>query len=63
MVLPLAGVAGALTACGAVVPGRGPLPDLYRLTPKSTFAADLPTVEWQLLLEPPLTNASQAAHQ
>jgi cholesterol transport system auxiliary component len=34
------------------------LPDLYRLTPKSTFAADLPTVEWQLLLEQPLTNAS-----
>jgi cholesterol transport system auxiliary component len=58
LVLPLAGVAGALTACEAVVPGRGPLPDLYRLTPKSTFAADLPTVEWQLLLEQPLTNAS-----
>jgi len=55
LVLPLA---GALAACEAVVPGRGPLPDLYRLTPKSTFAADLPTVEWQLLLEPPLTNAS-----
>jgi cholesterol transport system auxiliary component len=55
LVLPLA---GALAACEGVVPGRGPLPDLYRLTPKSTFAADLPTVEWQLLLEPPLTNAS-----
>ena len=41
-----------------MVPGRGPLPDLYRLTPKSTFAPDLPTVEWQLLLEPALTNAS-----
>ena len=53
--LPLA---GALAACEGVVPGRGPLPDLYRLTPKSTFAPDLPSVEWQLLLEPPLTNAS-----
>jgi len=51
-------LAGALAACESVVPGRGPLPDLYRLTPKSTFAADLPTVEWQLLLEPALTNAS-----
>jgi len=51
-------LAGALAACEGVVPGRGPLPDLYRLTPKSTFAADLPTVEWQLLLEPALTNAS-----
>ena len=59
LVLPLVGaVAGILAACDAVVPGRGPLPDLYRLTPKSTFAADLPTVEWQLLLESPLTNAS-----
>jgi len=55
LALPLA---GALAACEGVVPGRGPLPDLYRLTPKSTFAPDLPTVAWQLLLEPPLTNAS-----
>ena len=55
----LAGALGAsLGACEGVVPGRGPPPDLYRLTPKSTFVADLPTVEWQLLLEPPLTNAS-----
>jgi cholesterol transport system auxiliary component len=51
-------LAGALAACESVVPGRGPLPDLYRLTPKSTFSADLPTVDWQLLLEPALTNAS-----
>jgi cholesterol transport system auxiliary component len=59
LALPLAGaLAGALGACEVVVPGRGPPPDLYRLTPKSTFVADLPTVEWQLLLEPPLTNAS-----
>jgi cholesterol transport system auxiliary component len=59
LVLPLAGaLAGVLASCEVVVPGRGPLPDLYRLTPKSTFATDLPTVEWQLLLEPALTNAS-----
>jgi cholesterol transport system auxiliary component len=59
LALSLAGaLAGALGACEGMVPGRGPLPDLYRLTPKSTFAADLPTVEWQLLLESPLTNAS-----
>jgi cholesterol transport system auxiliary component len=59
LILPLAGaLAGALAGCESVVPGRGPMPDLYRLTPKSTFAPDLPTVEWQLLLEPPLTNAS-----
>ncbi len=55
LALPLA---GALAACEVAVPGQGPLPDLYRLTPKSTFAPDLPTVKWQLLLEQPLTNAS-----
>ncbi len=55
LILPLA---GALAACEVAVPGQGPAPDLYRLTPKSTFAPDLPTVTWQLLLERPLTNAS-----
>lgn len=55
LVLPLAGVLGA---CEIAVPGQGPLPDLYRLTPKSTFSPNLPRVEWQLLLERPLTNAS-----
>ena len=59
LALPLAGaLVGALASCDTIVPGRGPLPDLYRLTPKSTFAPDLPTVDWQLLLEPALTNAS-----
>ncbi len=55
LVLPFA---GALAACEVAVPGQGPAPDLYRLTPKSTFAPELPTVTWQLLLERPLTNAS-----
>ncbi len=55
LILPLA---GALAACEVAVPGQGPAPDLYRLTPKNTFAPDLPTVKWQLLLEQPLTNAS-----
>ena len=55
LILPLA---GALAACEVAIPGQGPAPDLYRLTPKSTFATDLPTVKWQLLLEQPLTNAS-----
>jgi cholesterol transport system auxiliary component len=55
LILPLA---GALAACEVAIPGQGPAPDLYRLTPKSTFAPDLPTVKWQLLLEQPLTNAS-----
>ena len=40
-------------ACGPLLPGQGPPPDLYRLTPKSTFDPDLPSVDWQLVLAPP----------
>ncbi|MGD1878136.1 MAG: ABC-type transport auxiliary lipoprotein family protein [Kiloniellaceae bacterium] len=43
--------------CGLSVPGQGPPPELYRLTPKSTFRQDLPTVDWQLVLEPPVADA------
>lgn len=52
--LPLAGLA---PACSLPVPGQGPPPELYRLTPKSTFREDLPTVDWQLVLEPPVADA------
>ena len=47
----------AALAAACEVPGKGPPPILYRLTPKSTFREDLPTVEWQLVLELPLANA------
>jgi len=47
----------ALSACEAVLPGRGPPPRLYRLTPKSTYS-DVPTVDWQLVVEPPNAQAS-----
>ena len=52
--LPLAGLA---PGCSLPVPGQGPPPELYRLTPKSTFSEDLPTVDWQLVLEPPVADA------
>ena len=48
-------VALALAACQAVLPG-GPMPDLYTLTPKSTFNPDLPQVSWQLVVEEPLAS-------
>ena len=51
-------VVGLAAACSNIVPGQGPPPSLYRLTPKSTFRQDLPTVEWQLVLEPPVANGS-----
>ena len=44
--------------CELPVPGQGPPPDLYLLTPKSTFREDLPQANWQLIVEPPTANAS-----
>jgi cholesterol transport system auxiliary component len=41
-----------LSACSLDL-GGGPPPDLYTLTPKSTFAAELPKAEWQLVVEEP----------
>ncbi len=48
---------GGLSGCEVPVPGQGPPPLLYRLTPKSTFREDLPTVDWQLLVEAPIVQA------
>ena len=55
--LAAAPLAALASACELPVPGQGPPPILYRLTPKSTFRPDLPTVGWQLILEQPLANA------
>lgn len=52
---PLAALAAA---CELTVPGQGPPPNLYRLTPKSRFRENLPRVQWQLILEPPIADAS-----
>ena len=59
----LHGLAGAsslalLGACSGLVPGQSPPPTLYRLTPKSTFREDLPSVDWQLVLETPVADAA-----
>lgn len=50
-------VAGALTLSACALPdlGSGPPPDLYVLSPKSTFADDIPMVTWQLVVEEPST--------
>jgi cholesterol transport system auxiliary component len=47
-----------LVGCSGLVPGQRPPPAFYRLTPKSTFAENLPRAEWQLILEPPVANAA-----
>jgi cholesterol transport system auxiliary component len=47
-------LAGALSACGSVVENLGgEPPDLFTLTPKSTFTESLPSVNWQLVVEEP----------
>ena len=43
----------ALSGCGPLISSEPP-PDLYNLTPKSTFPDDLPQVDWQLVIEEPL---------
>ena len=44
------------SGCGGF-PFDKPAPDLYVLTPKSSFSADLPNVDWQLTVEIPLADA------
>lgn len=54
----LTGALGAVLALGAcALPGGGEPPNLYTLTPKNTFAADLPRVDWQLIVETPIAAA------
>lgn len=42
-----------LGACTGLLPGGGPLPNLYTLSPKTSFSEDLPNVSWQLVVEEP----------
>ena len=56
-VLSLGGAASALSGCAAGALLLEDPPDLYTLTPKSTFDPDLPEVGWQLLVEIPVAAA------
>ncbi len=50
----LLAMTAAVSACGLLdLPGSGPAPDLYDLSPKSTFDEDLPRVDLQLVVEEP----------
>ncbi len=50
--LAAVGLTVVLAAC-ELIPGTGPAPSLYNLTPKSTFDADIEPVAWQLVIEEP----------
>ena len=54
-VLWLAVLSMLLGACA--LPGGGEPPNLYTLTPKSTFSPDVPRVDWQLIVETPVAAA------
>jgi len=51
-------VAATLTACGGVslLGPSGPPPNVYDLSPKSTFDEPLPDVSWQLVVEEPVAS-------
>lgn len=55
-ILLAGGLAGLTAACGSLPIGKPP-PQLYTLTPKSTFPDDLPQVPWQLAVERPTAPA------
>lgn len=50
------GIVGLAAGCGILPEVSKPV-NLYTLTPKSTFPEDLPSVEWQLVVETPTAPA------
>jgi cholesterol transport system auxiliary component len=50
-------LAGLLALGACQLPGTGEPPNLYTLSPKNTFATDLPKVDWQLIVETPIAAA------
>ncbi len=59
---PVLTAALAVAAAGCanleILAGRGDPPKLYALSPKSTFMEGLPTVDWQLVVEIPVSAES-----
>jgi cholesterol transport system auxiliary component len=51
----VAAAAVMLGSCSLPDLGSGPPPDLYVLSPKSTFPDDIPPVTWQLVVDEPST--------
>jgi cholesterol transport system auxiliary component len=50
-------ILSAILLGGCALPGGGEPPNLYTLTPKSTFSPDVPRVDWQLIVETPVAAA------
>ncbi len=56
-----AGSAG-LSGCGGLIP-QAPPSNLYTLTPKNTFQAEMPRVDWQLVVEEPYAAGGLDTHR
>ena len=55
MRLAFLAMASALLFAGcSILPGSGPAPNLYNLTPKSVFRTEVPEIDYQLVIEEPL---------
>ena len=52
----------ALSGCGSLL-DTGPPPIFYTLSPKSTFEPNLAEVDWQLVVEMPLTSGMLATQR
>ena len=48
----------SVTGCERFIPGSGPPPQLYQLSPKNTFPENLPQVSWQLTVEVPFASTA-----
>ena len=51
------GAVAVAVLSGCTLPGSGEPPQLYTLTPKTTFDAQIPAVDWQLIVERPVASA------
>ncbi len=57
LLLSFAGIAGGLAGCIDFPIAKNDAPRLYVLTPKSTYPANLRKVDWQLLIDAPVSPA------
>ncbi|WP_259782469.1 ABC-type transport auxiliary lipoprotein family protein [Aestuariispira ectoiniformans] len=51
------GLAAFVSGCSLDLPGSGEPARIFVLSPKSTFREDLPAVDWQLLIDTPISAA------
>ena len=59
----VATLALVLSGCSVALPGGGPPPSFYTLSPKSSFSAEIPTGKWQLVVENPATSGALATQR